>query len=117
MRLLSGKFSSWEKSRAKAHPHGRHFYKVLYENDLKIKNKPDPGYFKLCIYTMKLSAGLPNLVRQSLLIKTLTLFFFIYSRNKYIYIGLSIYKKGEVLLWHTITIPKQDTNLLLLTTM
>jgi hypothetical protein len=30
-----------EKSSAKARPDGRHFLKILYENDLKIKNKPD----------------------------------------------------------------------------
>jgi hypothetical protein len=39
--------------RAKGHPDGLHFYKVLYENDLKIQNKPDPEYFKLFIYTIK----------------------------------------------------------------
>jgi hypothetical protein len=39
--MLSGKFWSWEKSRAKAHPDRRHFEKVLYENDLKIKDKPE----------------------------------------------------------------------------
>jgi hypothetical protein len=45
---------------AKAHPDGRHFFKVLHENNLKIKNKPNPENFKLRIYTMKLSAGLPE---------------------------------------------------------
>jgi hypothetical protein len=49
-----------------AHTDRRHFKKVLYENDLKIKNKPNPENFKLRIYTMKLSAGLLNLVRLSL---------------------------------------------------
>jgi hypothetical protein len=42
--MFSGKFCSWEKSRAKEHPDGRHFLKVLYVNDLKIINKPDPEY-------------------------------------------------------------------------
>jgi hypothetical protein len=37
--------------------------KFPYENNLKINNKPNPESFKLRIYTMKLSAGLPNLVR------------------------------------------------------
>jgi hypothetical protein len=48
MRLLSGKsyrYSS-EKSRAKVHPDWRHFLKVLFENDLKIKNEPNPEYFQ-----------------------------------------------------------------------
>jgi hypothetical protein len=31
-----------EESWAKAHTDWRHFKKVLYENDLKIKNKPNP---------------------------------------------------------------------------
>jgi hypothetical protein len=61
--MLSGKSCFWEKSRAKAHPDGRHFYKVLYEHNLKIKNKPDPE--KMRMYTMNLSASLPNLVRLS----------------------------------------------------
>jgi hypothetical protein len=65
--IAPGKSFSWEKFRAKADLDRRHFYKVLYENDLNIKNKPVPENFKLCIlYTMKLSAGLPNLVRLSL---------------------------------------------------
>jgi hypothetical protein len=55
-----------EESWAKAHTDQRHFQKVLYENDLKIKNKPNPENFKLRIYTMKLSAGLLNLMRLSL---------------------------------------------------
>jgi hypothetical protein len=55
-----------EESWAKEHTDWRHFKKVLYENDLKIKKKPNPENFKLCIYTMKLSAGLLNLVRLSL---------------------------------------------------
>jgi hypothetical protein len=66
MRFLSGTFFSSEEYRAKVHPDGRHFYKVLFENDLKIKNKPTPENFKLQIYTRKLSAGLPNLVILSL---------------------------------------------------
>jgi hypothetical protein len=62
MRLLSGKSCSSEESRAKVHPYKCHFSKVLYDKDLKIKNKPNLENFELCIYTMKLSAGLPNLV-------------------------------------------------------
>jgi hypothetical protein len=55
-----------EESWAKAHKDWHHFKKVLYENNLKIKNKPNLENFKLHIYTMKLSAGLLNLVRLSL---------------------------------------------------
>jgi hypothetical protein len=55
-----------EESWAKAHTEWHDFKKILYENDLKIKNKPNPENFKLRIYTMKLSAGLLNLVRLSL---------------------------------------------------
>jgi hypothetical protein len=55
-----------EESWAKAHTDWHHFKKVRYENDLKIENKPNPENFKLRIYTMKLSAGLLNLVRLSL---------------------------------------------------
>jgi hypothetical protein len=40
--------------------------KFLYENYLKIKNKPNPENFKLRIYITNLSAGLPNLARLSL---------------------------------------------------
>jgi hypothetical protein len=39
---------------------------LRYENDLKIKNKPDPEYLKLRIYATKQSAhsaSLSNLVR------------------------------------------------------
>jgi hypothetical protein len=57
--MLSVKTSSWEKSRANVHPDERHFLYVLYENCTKIKNKPNPKYFQLRIYTMTLSAGLP----------------------------------------------------------
>jgi hypothetical protein len=35
----------------KARPDWRHFKKVLYDNDLKIKNKSYPENFKLRIYT------------------------------------------------------------------
>jgi hypothetical protein len=63
--MLSGKSCSWRKSRAKGHTGRRHFQKFLFENDLKIKNKNNPESFKLPIYTMKSSAGLPNLVRLS----------------------------------------------------
>jgi hypothetical protein len=66
MRLLFGKSYSLKKSRAKAHMDERHFKNILYENDLKIINKPNPENLKLHICTMKLSAGLPNLVRLSL---------------------------------------------------
>jgi hypothetical protein len=45
---------------------GHHLKKVLVEKYLKIKNKPDLEYFKLRIYSMTLSAGLPNLMRPSL---------------------------------------------------
>jgi hypothetical protein len=45
MRLLSGKFCSLEKLRAKRHPDGRHFFKFLNENSLKIKTKPNPDNF------------------------------------------------------------------------
>jgi hypothetical protein len=38
---------------------------VFYENN---KNKPNPENFKLRISTIKLSAGLPNLVSLSLLL-------------------------------------------------
>jgi hypothetical protein len=62
MRLLSRKSCSSEKSRAKQHPDGRHFLKVLYENHPKIKNKPKPELN----YTIKLSEGLQNLGRPSL---------------------------------------------------
>jgi hypothetical protein len=55
-----------EESWDKAHTDWHHFKKVLYENDLKIKSKPNPENFTLRIYTMKLSAGLLNLVRLSL---------------------------------------------------
>jgi hypothetical protein len=56
------------KSKAKAHPDVHHFQKVLFENDLQIKLKPNPENFKLGIYTIKLSEGLPvpSLVRLSL---------------------------------------------------
>jgi hypothetical protein len=66
MRLFYRKSCPLEKSRAKAHPDECHFRKVLNANDLKIKNKPNPENFKLHIHTIKLSAGLPNLVRLSL---------------------------------------------------
>jgi hypothetical protein len=55
-----------EESWAKAHTDWRHFKKVLYENNLKIKHKPNPENFKLRIYTMKLSSSFLNLVRLSL---------------------------------------------------
>jgi hypothetical protein len=51
--MLSGKSCSWEKSSAKAHPGGRYFKKVLYENDFKINNKPDLEYIKLRIYCIQ----------------------------------------------------------------
>jgi hypothetical protein len=49
-----------QESWAKAHTDWRNFKKFLYENDLKIKNKPNRENL------MKLSAGLLNLVRLSL---------------------------------------------------
>jgi hypothetical protein len=74
LRRKTGFFPAWsalmrlllEESWAKTHTDWCHFLKVLYENDLKIKNKPNPENFKLRIYTIKLSAGLLNLVRLSL---------------------------------------------------
>jgi hypothetical protein len=48
-----------EQYRAKAHLEGHHFLKILYEN------KPYQENLKL-IYTKKISAGIPNLVRLSL---------------------------------------------------
>jgi hypothetical protein len=58
----------WRKSWAKEHTVRRHLKNILYENHLKIKNKPNQESFKLCIqiYRMNLSTGLPNLVRLSL---------------------------------------------------
>jgi hypothetical protein len=44
---------------AKAYTDGCYFNIVPNENNLKIKNKPNPENFELCIYTMKLSVGLP----------------------------------------------------------
>jgi hypothetical protein len=64
--VLSGKSCSWRKSWAKAYTGRRYFSKVLYENDLKIKNKPSPERFNLRICIMKLSSGILNLVRLSL---------------------------------------------------
>jgi hypothetical protein len=66
MRLLPGKSCSWKNPGLKGTRIGAIFKNVLYDNDLKIKNKPNPENFKLRIYTMNLSAGLLNLVRLSL---------------------------------------------------
>jgi hypothetical protein len=56
-----------EECWAKAHTDWWHFKKVFfYENELKIKKKPNPENFKPRIYTMKLSAGHLILVRLSL---------------------------------------------------
>jgi hypothetical protein len=51
--MLSGISCCWEKSRANGHLDRRHFLKVLYENDLKIKNKPDQEYCKLRIASIQ----------------------------------------------------------------
>jgi hypothetical protein len=52
--MLSGKSCSWRKSKAKAHTDRRHLKKILFDNDLKLKNNPYPENFKLPIYTVKL---------------------------------------------------------------
>jgi hypothetical protein len=64
--MLPGKSCSWRNPGLKRTWIGAILKKVLYENDLKIKNKPNPENFNLRIYTIKLSAGLLNLVRLSL---------------------------------------------------
>jgi hypothetical protein len=61
MRLLSGNSCSSEKSGAKENPGGPHFWKVLYEKILKVKNKPNPENFKPRSYKIKPSVGLLNL--------------------------------------------------------
>jgi hypothetical protein len=66
MRLLSIKSCYSEESRAKVARTDAIFNKFYLKNHLKIKNKHNPENFKIRIYTMKLSAGLPNLVRLSL---------------------------------------------------
>jgi hypothetical protein len=39
--MLSRKSCNCKKSRGKAHPDGRHFKIALYENNIRIKNKPE----------------------------------------------------------------------------
>jgi hypothetical protein len=51
---------SWAKAHTDWHNFKKFFMKTIF------KNKPNPENFKLRIYTMKLSAGLLNLVRLSL---------------------------------------------------
>jgi hypothetical protein len=38
--LLSGKSCTWGKSSSKAHPDRLHFQKLLFANNLEIKNNP-----------------------------------------------------------------------------
>jgi hypothetical protein len=64
--MLSGKSCNKEESWPKTHTERRHFQKMLYENDLKIKNKPNSENFKLRTYALKLPAGAPNFVILSL---------------------------------------------------
>jgi hypothetical protein len=66
MRWLPGKSCSWRNPGLKRTQIGAIFKKFFMKTILKSKKKPNPENFKLPIYTMKLSAGLLNLVRLSL---------------------------------------------------
>jgi hypothetical protein len=51
--MLSRKSCSWEKSRAIAHPYGRHFFNFNMKMIIKIRNEHDPENYKLCMYAIK----------------------------------------------------------------